>query len=235
MSRGSDTLTTARSYGLLGHPTDLARYAAALGPLPLPHSVDRGWRKTLVSALEASGLTGRGGAGFPTAIKVAAADDRGSGGTVVVNAMEGEPASDKDALLLLQSPHLVLDGAQLVAAACGARGVVVCVPESRDHVAAAALRAVAERLSARWAPVPETMVRPPERFVAGEESALVEWIESGRSLPSFRHDKGTPLRIGRRGALVHNTETLAHVAMIARCGSDAFRRAGYPRTRGRRW
>ncbi len=106
--------------------------------------------------------------------------------------MEGEPASDKDALLLLQSPHLVLDGAQLVAAACGARGVVVCVPESRDHVAATALRAVAERLSARWAPVPETMVRPPERFVAGEESALVEWISPAG--PCLRSDTTRALR-----------------------------------------
>ena len=61
-------------------------------------------------------------------------------------------------------------------------------------------------------------MRPPDRFIAGEESALARFIESGESLPSFRPDKGTPLRIGRRSALVHNAETLAHVAMIARMG-----------------
>jgi NADH:ubiquinone oxidoreductase subunit F (NADH-binding) len=48
----------------------------------------------------------------------------------------------------------------------------------------------------------------------------------GVSLPSFRPDKGTSLRIGRRAALVHNAETLAHVAMIARTGPDAFRSHG---------
>ena len=72
----------------------------------------------------------------------------------------------------------------------------------------------------------EVLVRPPDRFVAGEESALARWVDSGQSLPSFRPDKGVALHIGRRGALVHNAETLAHVAMIARTGPDAFRAHG---------
>ena len=176
--------------------------------------------------IEASGLTGRGGAGFPAAIKVALARAAGHGGTILVNAMEGEPASDKDKLLLLRSPHLVLDGAQLLAAATGAAQVCVCVPAGREQVAAATAHALAERAAAGWAPVAERLVRPPDRFVAGEESALVGWVESGRSLPSFRPDKGRPLRLGRAPALIHNAETLAHVAMIARFGAEAFRRQG---------
>jgi NADH:ubiquinone oxidoreductase subunit F (NADH-binding) len=100
------------------------------------------------------------------------------------------------------------------------------VPEGRHLVASAVSRALGERTAARCAPVPEELVRPPDRFIAGEESALARWVESGESLPSFRPDKGTGLRIGRRGALVHNAETLAHVAMIARTGPDAFRSHG---------
>ena len=142
--------------------------------------------------------------------------------------MEGEPASDKDKLLLLRSPHLVLDGAQLLAAATGAAQVTVCVPAGREQVASATARALAERATAGWAPVAEQLVRPPDRFVAGEESALVQWVQSGRSLPSFRADKGRPLRIGRQAALVHNAETLAHVGMIARFGAEAFRGHGPP-------
>ena len=87
-------------------------------------------------------------------------------------------------------------------------------------------RALEERIAAGCAPVAEVMVRPPDRFIAGEESALARWVESGQSLPSFRPDKGVALRIGRRGALVHNAETLAHVAMIARTGPEAFRLHG---------
>jgi NADH:ubiquinone oxidoreductase subunit F (NADH-binding) len=88
-------------------------------------------------------------------------------------------------------------------------------------------RATSERVTARY-PVaaPEELLRPPDRFIAGEESALARWVESGNSLPSFRPDKGTALRIGRRAALVHNAETLAHVAMITRTGPDAFRAHG---------
>jgi NADH:ubiquinone oxidoreductase subunit F (NADH-binding) len=179
-----------------------------------------------VSGLEASGLSGRGGAGFPAAIKLAVAHAGGRAGNVVVNAMEGEPASDKDKLLLMRSPHLVLDGAQLLAAASGARRIVVCVPEGNEQAARAVAVAIAERAGTSHSPIPEVLVRPPDRYVAGEESALAEWLASRRSLPSFRPDKGTALRIGRSTALVHNAETLAHVAMIARTGPDAFRAHG---------
>ena len=140
--------------------------------------------------------------------------------------MEGEPASDKDKVLLLQAPHLVLDGANLLAVASGANEVVVCVPAGRDQVAQAVHRALLERAAHGHGAVPERMVRPPDRFVAGEESALIGWITSGNSLPSFRPDKGSPLRIGRRVALVHNVETLAHVALIAHGGPDRFRSRG---------
>jgi len=222
----SETIAPTGRYRVLGHPTDLARHVATLGPVPLPSRGSEGWREAFVSMLEASGLAGRGGAGFPAAIKLAVAHAAGRGGTILVNAMEGEPASDKDKLLLMRSPHLVLDGAQLLAVASGARRVTVCVPEGRDNVAFAVSTAMAERAAAGCAPATEVLVRPPDRFVAGEESALVRWVDSGHSLPTFRPDKGTALRVGRRGALVHNAETLAHVAMIARTGPDAFRAHG---------
>jgi NADH:ubiquinone oxidoreductase subunit F (NADH-binding) len=216
---------TAR-YRLLGHPTDLAGHLAALGPTPLPSGGAPGWSESFLSVLEASGLAGRGGAGFPAAIKLGVVMAAGRGGSVVVNAMEGEPASDKDRLLLLRSPHLVLDGAQLLAAASGAARVVVCVPEGREQTAAAVSHAIAERVAARCAPTTEMLIRPPDHFVAGEESALVSWLNAGPSVPRFRPDKGTPLRLGRRAALVHNAETLAHVAVIARAGPASFRARG---------
>jgi NADH:ubiquinone oxidoreductase subunit F (NADH-binding) len=224
--RTSEAPSVTRSYQLLGHPTDLAGHIAALGPVPLPAAGVSGWRAAFVSALEASGLSGRGGAGFPAAIKLDAARAGGPDGHVLVNAMESEPGSDKDTLLLIRSPHLVLDGAQLLAAAIGARRVTVCVPAGRRHVAAAVARALDERIAAGCTPVDEAMVQPPDRFIAGEESALARWVESGASLPSFRPDKGAGLRIGRRSALVHNAETLAHVAMIARTGPEEFRARG---------
>ena len=75
----------------------------------------------------AAGLTGRGGAGFPTARKLQSVRTGHRHPLLAVNAMEGEPASQKDRALLSGVPHLVLDGAELVATAIGARQIAVCV------------------------------------------------------------------------------------------------------------
>jgi NADH:ubiquinone oxidoreductase subunit F (NADH-binding) len=218
--------TATDRYHLLGHPADLEGHLRALGPLSLPAGRDEGWEGWLLAALKSSGLKGRGGAAFPTAVKLGVARAGHGRGVVVVNGMEGEPASDKDKVLLTRAPHLVLDGAQALAAACGADRVVVCIPIDRDSVAEAVRVAMAERAGLSCARVAESVVRPPARFVAGEESALTRWIDGGISRPMFRPDKSVPLRIGKRPVLVHNAETLAHVALIARGGGDAFRSLG---------
>ena len=215
-----------RVHHLLGHPSDLQGHLDVHGPLNVARGRGTSWRHDLVNSLEASGLTGRGGGAFPTSIKLALAQSAGVGGTVVINAMEGEPASQKDQLLLIRTPHLVLDGAQYLAALCGSDRVVVCIPTDRVAVATAVRHAIAERVRSHHARVREEITQPPHRFIAGEESALVNWINSAQSLPVFRPDKGTPLRIGKRAALVHNTETLAHVALIARHGPGPFRARG---------
>ena len=87
-------------------------------------------------------------------------------------------------------------------------------------------RAVAERAGTALAPVPVEVLRPPGRYVAGEESALVSWVNRGPGAPSWRPDKSRPLTIGRGAALVHNAETLAHMALIARYGPASFRARG---------
>ena len=83
--------------------------------------------------MEASGLTGRGGAGFPAGRKMrSVAAGAGSGGKVLVaNGAEGEPASLKDRLLLSRLPHLVLDGMTLAAEAVGASEAYLCVHGTR--------------------------------------------------------------------------------------------------------
>src|SRR3984957_6796503 len=189
---------------LLGQPADLKGHLDAHGPLNVARGRSNSWQQGLVASLEESGLTGRGGGAFPTSVKLAVSQSGGHGGIVVVNAMEGEPASSKDQLLLTRAPHLVLDGAQYLAAMCGSDRVVICVPKGRVAVVAAVRHAVQERKAHRHARVREEIVQPPDRFIAGEESALANWIESARSAPVFRPDKGIALRIGKRTALVHN-------------------------------
>ena len=113
-----------------------------------------------------------------------------------------------------------------LAAACGADEILVCIPQGRDTIADAVNAALYERAVHRYATVSEVLVRPPSGFVAGQESALAQWIDRGKARPFFRPDKGTPLRIGRLPTLVQNTETLAHIALIARYGAALFRAQG---------
>jgi len=211
---------------------DLVAHVDHFGPLPAPGPGDRHWGERFAAALDASGLTGRGGAAFPSARKMALVRGRRPAPTVVVNACEGEPASSKDAALLSCAPHLVLDGAELAALASGADRIVVCVGAERPDVAVAVDRAVAERVGSGHDPVPVAVERPPGRFVAGEESALVSWLGGGPAAPTFRPRRGEVLLLGRRPALVHNAETLAHVALVARLGPAAFRSTGLPEAPG---
>jgi len=89
---------------------------------PLPESAGT----ALVSLLDRSGLTGRGGAGFPAGRKIASVTGRKA--VVIGNGAEGEPLSHKDAELLSRAPHLVLDGLKVAAAAVSADTVVMYVP-----------------------------------------------------------------------------------------------------------
>jgi NADH:ubiquinone oxidoreductase subunit F (NADH-binding) len=205
---------------------ELTTHLAYHGSPPLPQRGDRTWPERFADAIEDSGLTGRGGASFPSATKLRLVGSARGKATLVVNAMEGEPASAKDKVLLSCVPHLVLDGAELAASALGATRIVVCVAADRPDILAGVVRAVKERAGSSLAPVPVEVQQPPARYVAGEESALVSWLNSGPGAPSWRPDKRTPLTIGRRPVLVHNAETLAHMALVARYGASAFRAVG---------
>ncbi|MGD0320711.1 MAG: NADH-ubiquinone oxidoreductase-F iron-sulfur binding region domain-containing protein [Acidimicrobiales bacterium] len=204
---------------------DLDAHLSVHGPASFPRRADAHFAQGLLEVVRRSGLTGRGGAGFPSARKWDSVG-RLRNPLLVVNAMEGEPASEKDQVLLLSAPHLVLDGAQFAALAVGAREIFVCVADDRPDGARAVQQAVDERLARGLGRARVRVLRPPGRYVSGEESALVSWIAGGSAKPTFRHEKGVPLTVGHRPTLVHNAETLAHVALIARHGSEWFRSMG---------
>lgn len=191
------------------------------GPLPRPR------RAQLLAEVEAAGLTGRGGAGFPLAAKLAAAS-HGPAGTVVVNATEGEPVSAKDATLLAASPHLVLDGATAAAHATGAAAIVVCLKRSHAALARQVEEVVGLRRRAGLDPVRIQVTTAPDRYVAGQETALVRWLDGGEARPTTVPPRPTSRGVGRRPTLVSNAETLAHLALIARFGAAWFRSLGRP-------
>jgi NADH:ubiquinone oxidoreductase subunit F (NADH-binding) len=180
----------------------------------------------LVEQVEAAGLTGRGGAGFPTGTKLRAVAERRGPAVVVANGMESEPASEKDQALLARAPHLVLDGVELAAAAVGADAAYLCLPRGREWLADIAFAALSDRRRARLDLVAVEVVLAPHSYVASEETALVHWLNGGEALPTMTPPRPYERGVRKRPTLIDNVETLAHIALIARYGPSWFRQAG---------
>jgi len=207
-------------------PEDLRAHLARYGPAPY-----RNQPGALIADVEASGLTGRGGAAFPVYRKLAAVARAGvrsghlqGGRTVVVaNGAESEPASRKDELLLQLAPNLVLDGLQLTAEAVGATEAHLYLHHAPGPQI---LRALAERAARGLDRLPVSITQAPPRFLAGQEAAVVNRIGGGPALPTFQPPRVSERGLGGAPTLVQNVETLAHLALIARYGPRWFRAVG---------
>ncbi|MFG2043416.1 NADH-ubiquinone oxidoreductase-F iron-sulfur binding region domain-containing protein [Dactylosporangium sp. NPDC048998] len=215
----------------------------ALGPARLTAGLDRAERldlrdhlrvhgpvgplsqRTLIELAEDIKLTGRGGAGFPFAKKVRAVAEaverRMLAPFVVVNATEGEPAAWKDKVLLTRAPHLILDGAALVAWALRAVEIVLCVAD--DGIGEASLLSA---LAERDVPVPARVVRVPHRFISGEGGALVQGINGLPHIPPGIKRRASEGGVAGQPTLLSNAETFAQLAIAARIGPRRYREVG---------
>jgi len=205
-----------------GRPVPVAEHVDRYGPLPLQLRPEE-----LRHRIAESGLTGRGGAGFPTAAKLESVLGGRTRPIVVANGTEGEPPSGKDKVLLAYAPHLVIDGALLAARAVGAKRVTIATTSA---VHATVARALAERPREAGIAVQASAV--PDRFVAGEETALVQFLNGGPALPTFTPPRPYERGVGGAPTVMLNVETLAHLALIARFGAAWFRAAGTPEEPG---
>jgi NADH:ubiquinone oxidoreductase subunit F (NADH-binding) len=211
-------------------PLSLAEHAGHYGPLP---ACDPG---ALITEVERAGLTGRGGGAFPAGRKLRAVAEaspssrhaRTAGSVVVANGSESEPASTKDSVLLARAPHLVLDGIALCASAVGATRAYLCVSHRAGPVAAALAEAVAERDRAGLRELSVEVVMTAAGYLSGQETALISALGGSAPLPAFVPPRPAERGAHRRPTLVLNVETLAHIALIGRFGSQWFRTTGTP-------
>ena len=198
-------------------PELIGEHTARLGPLPGPEAT-----RDLIPALELSGLLGRGGAGFPVGRKWRSIAERSDGRAVVLaNGAEGEPLSAKDRAVMTLRPHAVLDGVLLAARVVGADEAILYI--GAEH--RAARRSLATALAERPLPLTVRIVDAPDRYVAGEESAAVHFVNDGDARPTNVPPRPYERGVGGRPTLVQNVESLAYAGLIARRGSDWFRAA----------
>ncbi|HEX4248633.1 MAG TPA: NADH-ubiquinone oxidoreductase-F iron-sulfur binding region domain-containing protein [Pseudonocardia sp.] len=208
-----------------GQPADLEQHLRRYGELPRGRFAGRRGAERLRELTEDAGLRGRGGAGFPTARKMAAVAEAASGRrrpVIVANGCESDPTSAKDQLLMHAAPHLVLDGLALAAHAVGADQAIICVPRGSALVEPLE-DAVARRVED---PAQVHVVTTPHRFVSSEASALVNFLTTGDARPTSSPPLPSERGVQGRPTLLDNVETLAQLALLARHDADWFRARG---------
>ena len=201
-----------------------------------------------IATIAASGLRGRGGAGFPTAEKWRTAAAAGTAGPlgstdvgaairryVVANGYGADPSSQTDRTLLEQNPYAVLEGALIAAFAIGAEEAIVAVRAEATDAIRALETAMARLIEANLAG-PDLMgssrtielsVRAVQgAYMLGEETVLLKALESRRGQPEQRPPHPATRGLFGQPTVVQNVQTLAAVPWIIANGADAFAAIG---------
>lgn len=206
---GAEPLRRAATEGLASHER-------VWGPNPV-------MGEGLQGMVRAAGLRGRGGAWFEAARKWDTVLSAGPDPVVVANGAEGEALSAKDAALLQCRPHLILDGIELAAGAIGSRQAFVWLHEG----ALSTHQAVSDALRERPPSPVRILVRTgPDHYLTGESSAAVRALSGGPALPAFRRVPAAVAGVDGRPTLLHNVETLARLAALARGGDGRLPAGG---------
>ena len=188
------------------------------------HDVD-----TVIASLEASGLRGLGGAGFPLGRKWRIVRAAPGPRLMAVNIDEGEPGTFKDRVYLERDPHRFLEGALIAAWAVGIEAIYIYLRDEY-HGCRALLEAELEELR-RDPPVqgmpPIHLRRGAGAYICGEESAMIESIEGKRGMPRLRPPYVAQVGLFGRPTLEHNFESLHWVREILERGGAWF--AGHGR------
>jgi NADH:ubiquinone oxidoreductase subunit F (NADH-binding) len=181
----------------------------------------------LIALVEASGLRGRGGAGFPLARKLATARAAAGGGSayVVANAYDADPGSPLARTILLKKPELVIEGLAIAAAAIGATSGYLYLRPDAESATRAAERAL-EAARPALGDLEIEIALGPGGFMGGEESALLAVLESRRAMARQRPPYPARQGLLLRPTVVSSAETLAALPLIVRDGAEAFRRVG---------
>ncbi|MDQ6614108.1 MAG: hypothetical protein M3083_05020 [Actinomycetota bacterium] len=203
--------------------TSLDVYLARGGGVGLEAARDRD-PESIVTELEASGLRGRGGAGFPTGRKWRTVREFQSpdlATTVIVNGAEGEPGTFKDRTILARSPYQVIEGALIAAHAVDANEIIFALKKSFGPVVARLQAAIDEVRAAGWTGGLELRIfQGPNEYLYGEETALLETIEGRYPFPRV----SPPYRRGEVEVVESDTDAQsgsglsAHVEMADEAG-----------------
>jgi NADH-quinone oxidoreductase subunit F len=190
----------------------------------------------VVDMVKASGLRGRGGAGFPTGMKWQFVDRKSTKPRYIAcNADESEPGTFKDHLLMERNPHLLIEGCAIACYAIGAKVAYIYIRGEFFHVQHVLEHAIEEAYArgllgknvlGSGFECEVYIHRGAGAYEAGEETALLESLEGKRAQP--RNKPPFPAVVGLYGSptAVNNVETLSNVPLILKNGPEWFAALG---------
>jgi NADH-quinone oxidoreductase subunit F len=190
----------------------------------------------IVDTVKASGLRGRGGAGFPTGMKWQFVDRKsGKPRYIACNADESEPGTFKDHVIMERNPHLLIEGCVIACYAIGAKVAYIYIRGEFFHVQQVLERAIDEarakglvgnNILGSGFDCEVYVHRGAGAYEAGEETALLESLEGKRAQP--RNKPPFPAVVGLYNCptAVNNVETLANVPLIVKNGAEWFAALG---------
>jgi NADH-quinone oxidoreductase subunit F len=223
-------------------PTNIEHYIAAGGYQALVKALSKMTPDQVIDEVQSAKLRGRGGAGFPTALKWKFA--RQAGGRpkyVVCNADEGDPGAFMDRAILEGDPHAVVEGMLIGAYSMGAEYGFIYVreeyPIAIDHLTIAIEQAkelglLGENILGTGTNLDLSLRLGAGAFVCGEETALMASIEGQRGMPRARPPFPAQAGIDGRPTNINNVETWANVPLIVKNGADWYGEVGTPDSKG---
>jgi formate dehydrogenase beta subunit len=189
----------------------------------------------LVEELQASGLTGYGGAGFPTGTKWDAVSKEPGPRCVVVNADEGEPGTIKDRYVMELRPHLLVEATVVAMRSLDAPEGWIYLREEYATARARLEAALAEfRAAGLLDGLSLELVVGAGAYIAGEETAMLESMEGRRAMPRLKPPFPSQFGFLGRPTLIQNVETLAHIPAIVRNGGEWWAGLGTREAKGTR-
>lgn len=224
-----------------GRPTSLSEYEANGGYQGLRKALQAPPEKA-IATIKASGLVGRGGAAFPTGLKLdGAAMASGTPKYVVCNADESEPGTFKDRVLMEDDPHRLLEGLIIAGYAVGTQKGYIFVRGEYPQAYATLVGALAEAQSAGYLGQDilgsdfdfEIELRlGAGAYICGEETALFEAIEGKRGFPRLKPPFPTTFGLFGQPTVINNVETLCNLPFIINQGPEAYRALGTEKSPG---
>ena len=199
-------------------------------------------RDWIINEVKASGLRGRGGAGFPTGLKWSFMPKQSDGRPqyLVVNADESEPGTCKDREIMRHDPHLLIEGCLIAAFAMNANHCYIYIRgefiRERERLQAAVDQAYEARLigkdNVHGFPFDVVVHHGAGAYICGEETALLESLEGKKGQPRLKPP--FPANVGLYGCptTVNNVESIAVVPDILRRGAAWFAGIGRPNNTG---